>query len=152
MLDIRCNLCGSNDVWTKSESIYNDEVKSVCLHCGVTAYGKSLEELPITIENVTRTKNHDTAIKVKARSARRKTWYTKAKRKQRIAKRIYGETGIYKNLHQYSKNKIHCSCPLCSAKYRDNHGLNLSIGALKRLGIGENRRVKDKLDKQLTAY
>ena len=24
--------------------------------------------------------------------------------------------GFYKNLHQYSKNKIHCSCPICSAK------------------------------------
>ena len=23
---------------------------------------------------------------------------------------------IYSNLHQYSKNKIHCSCPLCNAK------------------------------------
>lgn len=24
--------------------------------------------------------------------------------------------GWYDNLHQYSKNKIHCSCPMCSAK------------------------------------
>lgn len=22
----------------------------------------------------------------------------------------------YNNLHQYSKNKVHCSCPLCSCK------------------------------------
>ena len=27
--------------------------------------------------------------------------------------------GWYKNLHQYSKNKIHCSCPMCSAKTRN---------------------------------
>lgn len=27
--------------------------------------------------------------------------------------------GFYKNLHQYSKNKIHCSCPMCSAKTRN---------------------------------
>lgn len=152
MVDIRCNLCGSDDVWTKSESIYDDEVKSVCLHCGVIAHGKTVEELPITIENVSRTKNHTATTKGEIRSTRRKTWYTKAKRKQRIAERIYGETGIYRNLHQYGKNKIHCSCPLCSAKYRDSRGLNLSIGALKRLGIGENRRVKNKLEKQLTAY
>lgn len=26
--------------------------------------------------------------------------------------------GLYDNLHQYSKNKIHCSCPMCSAKTR----------------------------------
>ena len=24
--------------------------------------------------------------------------------------------GMYDNIHQYSKNKIHCSCPMCSAK------------------------------------
>lgn len=28
----------------------------------------------------------------------------------------------YKNLHQYSKNKIHCSCMLCSAKTRNKGG------------------------------
>lgn len=27
--------------------------------------------------------------------------------------------GFYKNLHSYSKNKIHCSCPMCSAKTRN---------------------------------
>ena len=29
----------------------------------------------------------------------------------------------YNNLHQYSKNKIHCSCDMCSSKYRkhDKH-------------------------------
>ena len=27
--------------------------------------------------------------------------------------------GFYNNLHQYSKNKIHCSCPMCSAKTRN---------------------------------
>lgn len=27
----------------------------------------------------------------------------------------------YDNLHQYSKNKIHCSCPMCSAKTNNKH-------------------------------
>lgn len=27
--------------------------------------------------------------------------------------------GFYNNLHQYSKNKIHCSCPMCSAKTKN---------------------------------
>ena len=27
--------------------------------------------------------------------------------------------GMYDNLHQYSKNKIHCSCPMCSTKTRN---------------------------------
>lgn len=40
--------------------------------------------------------------------------------------------GFYDNLHQYSKNKIHCSCPMCSAKTRNkgnskNKGMARSI-------------------------
>lgn len=43
----------------------------------------------------------------------------KALRKRRIAREVYydGDTHpYYNNLHQYSKNKIHCSCSMCSAK------------------------------------
>ena len=48
----------------------------------------------------------------------------KALRKKRIDKHVtwYSEErgyGLYDNLHQYSKNKIHCSCPMCSAKTRN---------------------------------
>ena len=50
----------------------------------------------------------------------------KALRKRRIANEIYRNhdsqgnyTPYYDNLHQYSKNKIHCSCPDCSAKTRN---------------------------------
>lgn len=47
----------------------------------------------------------------------------KALRKRRIAREIYSYKGYtceyYDNLHQYSKNKIHCSCPMCSAKTRN---------------------------------
>ena len=41
----------------------------------------------------------------------------KALRKRRISREIYGyswankEWEYYDNLHQFSKNKIHCSCP-----------------------------------------
>lgn len=51
--------------------------------------------------------------------------YTKAKRKKDIDLNIqyyWNDAGgirvhpWYSNLNQYSKNKIHCSCPLCSAK------------------------------------
>ena len=27
--------------------------------------------------------------------------------------------GFYENLNQYSKNKIHCSCPMCSVKTKN---------------------------------
>ena len=47
----------------------------------------------------------------------------KALRKRRIARDKYcwheGDWEYYDNLHQYSKNKIHCSCPICSAKTRN---------------------------------
>jgi hypothetical protein len=45
----------------------------------------------------------------------------KALRKQRIY------PGYYDNLHQYSKNKIHCSCFLCSAKSNKYRGRGISI-------------------------
>ena len=34
-----------------------------------------------------------------------------------------GKYGMYDNLHQYSKNKIHCSCPICSAKTNNKKNL-----------------------------
>lgn len=47
----------------------------------------------------------------------------KALRKRRLDKNIYSylyeEHPYYDNLHQYSKNKIHCSCPMCSSKTRN---------------------------------
>ena len=52
---------------------------------------------------------------------RRSMMWNKAIRKRRIASQYwYGvEYPYYDNLHQYSKNKIHCSCPWCSAKTRN---------------------------------
>lgn len=51
----------------------------------------------------------------------------KALRKRRIDNQVtwydHSDTyGMYDNLHQYSKNKIHCSCPMCSAKTRNKGG------------------------------
>lgn len=46
----------------------------------------------------------------------------KALRKRRIAREIYYNGDVcpyYDNLHQYSKNKIHCDCGMCSAKTRN---------------------------------
>ena len=46
----------------------------------------------------------------------------KALRKRRITKDVYcmeKDHPYYDNLHQYSKNKIHCSCPNCSSKTRN---------------------------------
>lgn len=48
---------------------------------------------------------------------RRKNDYKKAKRKAKIdLARSFDGLPMYDNLHQYSKNKIHCSCQLCRGK------------------------------------
>ena len=71
----------------------------------------------------------------RGRAWRRYKDYTKAKRKRDIdievswyptfwpgfsdGERVFPKRGLYNNLHQYSKNKIHCSCPDCSPKTRN---------------------------------
>ena len=67
---------------------------------------------------------------MRPKAYRRYKNYTKAKRKRDLDKALstelydakIGENKqylFYDNLHQYSKNKIHCSCPMCSAKTRN---------------------------------
>jgi len=62
-----------------------------------------------------------------SRRFNRRMSYLKARRKQRIDREVSGNSWppYYNNLHQYSKNKIHCSCPLCRAKTRFN-GLDVA--------------------------
>lgn len=55
----------------------------------------------------------------RTRAERRHNNVNKAIRKHKIVTEIYNFEGWYDNLHQYSKNKIHCSCYLCSCKTRD---------------------------------
>ena len=53
----------------------------------------------------------------RTRAERRKNDFSKAKHKQYVVHHVYGwNEGWYDNLHEYSKGKIHCSCPLCAAK------------------------------------
>ena len=66
----------------------------------------------------------------RSRAWRRWKNFTKARRKRELDKelttpfsdRVDGSLQqwlFYKNLHEYSKNKIHCSCPMCSPKTRN---------------------------------
>lgn len=71
----------------------------------------------------------------RTRAWRRYKNYVKAKRKRDIdvavswyptfwpsfsdGEYIFPKRGLYNNLHQYSKNKIHCSCPWCSPRTRN---------------------------------
>ena len=53
------------------------------------------------------------------RSLKRYNSKRKALRKRKLAALLYPDaeaSPYYSNLHQYSKNKIHCSCWLCSGK------------------------------------
>lgn len=46
----------------------------------------------------------------------------KALRKKHISDNFWlhaSDYPYYDNLHQYSKNKIHCSCPMCSPKTKN---------------------------------
>ena len=53
--------------------------------------------------------------KDKSRAKRRKKDVSKALRKRNIVLNR-GSRDWYGSLHQYSKNKIHCSCPMCRFK------------------------------------
>lgn len=66
-------------------------------------------------------------MKKKSRAYNRRISYLKARRKQRLDHESSAGrwSPYYNNLHQYSKNKIHCSCPLCRAKTRFN-GLDIA--------------------------
>ena len=56
------------------------------------------------------------------RGEKRKIDFTHALRKKKKAEIIdrNNNCSYFDNLHQYSKNKIHCSCPNCSAKTSKN--------------------------------
>ena len=58
---------------------------------------------------------------MRTRALRRHNDKKKALRKRYITLNAYYSYSIdmqeyYDNLHQYSKNKIHCSCPMCTQK------------------------------------
>ena len=68
--------------------------------------------------------------------------WKKAIRKRKII-RQYG-FDYYDNLHQYSKNKIHCSCPLCRAKTRDK-----TYGPVEQWPIRDEKRIEEMHDQIL---
>ena len=75
--------------------------------------------------------------------------FSKALRKRNISNRVYG-FDVYENLHQYSKNKIHCSCPYCSEKTK-NKGHRRQKGNYNRsVNYKHSDKIKiDKLNNQI---
>ena len=72
--------------------------------------------------------------------------WRKAVRKRRLDKEVFFHIGD--NLHQYSKNKIHCSCPLCSAKTRNKGHRRYKAGnyAPSKFYTASDLRKLDKLN------
>lgn len=85
----------------------------------------------------------------RTRAERRKLNAKKARRKAYIANQIDGIT--YDSLHEYSKNKIHCSCPACSGISKTNSKKVNKGGAkpqtrsarLSRIGTTNHRNGKN---------
>ena len=101
----------------------------------------------------------------KNRGNRRKTDWAKAIRKQRITHE-QNDYYQYPSLGSFRKGKIHCSCPLCSAKTND--GINKSRGPVdgghssrltgthmrygkKNWKISDKKKI-DKLEYQFSEY
>lgn len=74
------------------------------------------------------------------RARRRRLNISKARHKRYISRKVHG-LDWYKNLHQYSKNKVHCSCNLC--RFRPNWDPNnMSMRDVRRTEI-MNQRLRE---------
>lgn len=83
--------------------------------------------------------------KDKSLAKKRRLDVTKALRKRNICKKAYPVIpDWYNNLHQYSKNKIHCSCPMCSF----NNKRKQKLGFNRAITMQDLRRTLD-MDQQL---
>lgn len=81
--------------------------------------------------------------------------WKKAIRKRRIVREVYRwDTDWYDNLHQFSKNKIHCSCGMCS-RYRktNNRGRKRRISGnyalSKNWSIQDEKRIEEMQNQML---
>lgn len=83
---------------------------------------------------------------MRTRAERRFNDRNKALRKRRIARAVYpGPDEVfdyYRDLHTYSKNKIHCSCPLCRNKTNGRKMYHSDISSSMNKG-GHNYSLQD---------
>lgn len=78
--------------------------------------------------------------------------WIKAIRKRRISREISGpisQHDLYDNLHQYSKNTIHCSCPLCRAKTSKLKMRKCGGPGGKNWPIADEKRIEEMNDQLL---
>lgn len=80
----------------------------------------------------------------KDRGERRKINFLHAVRKRKIDRQypLGDKYPMYNNLHQYSKNKIHCSCPDCRGRsigHGDNSIEQYKLSDKKKLNEMESK-------------
>ena len=77
--------------------------------------------------------------------------WRKAIRKRRITRHWGWSTDYYDNLHQYSKNKIHCSCALCRSKTNNKKQLATwrAMKGKKNWSIADRRKIEEMIDQLL---
>ena len=76
---------------------------------------------------------------------RRHNDWNKAIRKQKLCMEKMG-MGWYKNLHQYSNNKIHCSCWMCREKTNRDNSYEKSHRMGKNWSVNDLRKIQSMLD------
>ena len=74
--------------------------------------------------------------------------WKKAIRKRNITKQWRLKHDYYDNLHQYSKNKIHCSCPLCACKSKGKKAKRLT-GPSECWSMKDKKRIEEMEDQIL---
>ena len=72
--------------------------------------------------------------------------WKKAIRKKKIIN-AYG-WDYYDNLHQYSKNKIHCSCPLCAGQSKGKK-VKRTYGPSENWSVADKRKIEEMEDQIL---
>ena len=94
------------------------------------------------------------AEKTKERAEHRRRDWQHAKNKKNKSYYYCKDHPWYDNLHQYSKNKVHCSCGMC-ARYRktNNHGRKRKIhgnyAKSKNWSVNDRRRLEEMEDQIL---
>ena len=83
---------------------------------------------------------------MRTKAEKRHNDWKKAIRKKKIIN-AYGYE-LYDNLHEYSKNKIHCSCPLCACKSKGKKAKRLT-GPSECWSISDRRKFEEMEDQIL---
>lgn len=88
---------------------------------------------------------------MRGRAYNRTKSLTKAKRKRNLCRKFYGFE-YYDNLHEYSKNKIHCSCFMCRMKTNEHKMKWSSGGRMKKNWKHSDVQKLVKMDKDMQDY